>query len=57
MSTINGLHHHLEVIELKQNQFVSYKGRNAIIIGFMRDGNICINQDGAVLYVSRRELS
>jgi len=45
------------VIELKQNQVIKYQGRNAIIIGFMNDGNICINQDGAVLYVSRRELS
>jgi len=41
------------MLELKQNQVVNYKGKNAIIIGFMNDGNICINQDGNVLYVLR----
>ena len=44
------------MIELKQNEVIKYKGKNAIIIGFMNDGNICINQDGAVLYVDRSEI-
>ena len=42
--------------ELKQNEVIKYKGKNAIIIGFMNDGNICINQDGNVLYVLRSEI-
>ena len=42
--------------ELKQNEVVKYKNKNAIIIGFMRDGKVAINQDGAVLYVFRSDL-
>jgi hypothetical protein len=42
--------------ELNQNQVIKYKGKNAIIIGFMNDGNICINQDGAMIYVDRKDI-
>ena len=42
--------------ELKQNQVIKYKGKNGIIVGFMNDGNICINQDGNVLYVDRKDI-
>lgn len=34
------------LVELNKNQVVKHKGKNAIIICFMNDGSICINQDG-----------
>ena len=45
------------MLELKQNQVVSYKGRNAIIMGFNNDKTITIHFEGAVLRVKREELS
>lgn len=42
--------------ELKQNQVILYHGKNAMILGFMNNGTICIHQDGAVLYVDRCEI-
>ena len=58
MSTINGLHHHLEVTmsELKQGQKITYQGKTAYILGFNNDHTITINCEGAVIRVKREEI-
>jgi len=44
------------VTELRQNQVITYQGKNAIIMGFNNDHTITIHCEGAVIRVDREDI-